>query len=191
MINTENLKPWPKEIPRGISIQPVFEVVGGLTYYQIRDPFNTFAGRGMKQLEAYEEWQNRMTNERLKLFIQAMKFELNKQKIELTNIADLINKMEERVNFPVPTSELIMKMGAVAFFDETEDPCEPDEMYDREVKIPAWRLAEVSDFFIGMRLSDLVPFPTISPDVFKAASRVIAEMQELENRRLEKVLQSE
>ena len=189
-MKTENLTPWPKEVPRGISIEAVFEC-GGHTYYQVRDAFNTFAGRGMKQLEVYEEWQNRLTNERLKLFIQAMKFELNKDKIELTNIADLINKMEERINFPIPTSDLIIKMAGVAFFDETEDPCEPDEMYAREVKIPAWRAEGVDDFFMAMRLSDLVPFPSISKDVFNQVSKVLTGMIEMEDRRLEKVLQPE
>lgn len=188
MITTENLKEWPKEMPRGINIQPVFEA-DGVTYYQVRDVFNTFAGRGMKQLEVYEEWQNRMTNDRLLLFIQAMESELNKDRIQLTNIADLINKMKERLMFPVPTSELIMKMAAVAYFDATESAEEPDEMYAREVKIPHWRAAGVTDFFIGQRLADLVPWPTISEDVFKQASRVIQEMIERENRTLEKVSQ--
>jgi hypothetical protein len=190
MTKETDLTPWPKEMPRGINIQPVFEV-GGVTYYQVRDVFNTFAGRGMKQLEVYEEWQSRLTRERILAFVMAMEGELNKDRIQLTNIADLINKMKERLMFPVPTSEIIIKMAAVAYFDESESAEEPDEMYAREVKIPHWRAHGVTDFFIGQRLSDLVPWPTISEDVFKQVSRVIQEMVESENRTLERVSQPE
>lgn len=188
-VNTENLKPWPKQTAKGISIEPVFEV-DGVTYYQVRDVFNTFAGRGMRQLEVYEEWQNRMTNERLLAFILAMEAELNKERIQLTNIAVLISKMKERLMFPVQTSELIIKMASVAYFDESESPEEPDEAYARDVKVPHWRAAGVTDFFIGQRLSDLIPWPNISEDVFKQASRVIQEMINLEEKTLEKVSQS-
>ena len=190
MINQTELKPWSKPTPRGISIEPVFEC-GGVTYYRTRDVYSTYAGRGMKMLEVSEEWQNRMTNERLLQFIKAMETELNQTKIMLTNIGNLVQKMKERVMFPVPTSELVFKMGAVAFFDETEDPAEPDEFYTRDVKIPHWRKHGVDDFFLGMNLRDLMGFPDISKESFQAASRVIQAMVEMEDKTLQSVLQSE
>ena len=189
MIKETELAPWSHGMSRGISIEPVFEC-GGVTYYRTRDVFSTFAGRGMKMLEVSEEWQNRMTNERLIQFIQAMENELNEPKIKLTNISNLIQKMKERVMFPVPTSELVVKMASVAFFDATEDPHEVDETYTREVKIPHWKKYGVDDFFLGMNLRELMGFPSISKEDFDKVSRVIQAMVEMEDKILPPVSQN-
>lgn len=189
MITETQLTPWPHEMSRGISIEPVFEC-GGVTYYRTRDAFSTFAGRGMKMLEVSEEWQNRMTNERLIQFIGAMENELNQPKITLTNIGNLIQKMKERVMFPVPTSELIFKMGSIAFFDATESPQEVDDAYTRE-KMKFWKKYGVDDFFLGMNLRDLMGFPDISKEDFERVSRVIQAMLEVENKTLPGALPNE
>jgi hypothetical protein len=52
-------------------------------------------------------------------------------------------------------------------------------------KLALWRKYEVSDFFIGCSLSDLVPFPSISEADFESYQRVLTQLEEILNIRLE------
>jgi hypothetical protein len=169
---TENLAIWPHKVETGHSIVPVF-ATDKHTYYQLRDVFNTYAARGMAALEIYEEYQSRMTKERLLEFLRAMSEELEKEKMSRTVMLDLVIKTRERTEFPIPTRELIRNMATVSYFDETESPYEYDQFYQREEKLPHWKECNVDDFFLGNRLSDLVPFPSISKKDFEAALRVM------------------
>lgn len=187
---TENLKEWDGiQITEGVSIEPKFALLNDdgtvfKTYYQFRDAMKTFAVRGMMALQVYEEWQNRMTNERLKVLFAAIKDECNQNPVKLANIIDLVTKGQERIEWVMPTTELIQRMACVSYFDNTESPYEYDASYQIQ-KLALWRKYEVSDFFIGCSLSDLVPFPTISESDFESYQRVLNQLEEILNIRLE------
>ena len=190
---TENLKEWDGiQITEGVSIEPKFALLNDdgtvfKTYYQFRDAMKTFAVRGMMALQVYEEWQNRMTNERLKVLFAAIKDECNQNPVKLANIIDLVTKGQERIEWVMPTTELIQRMACVIYFDNTESPYEYDASYQIQ-KLALWRKYEVSDFFIGCSLSDLVPFPTISESDFESYQRVLNQLEEILNIRLEEAL---
>jgi hypothetical protein len=190
---TENLKEWDGiQITEGVSIEPKFALLNDdgtifKTYYQFRDAMKTFAVRGMMALQVYEEWQNRMTNERLKVLFAAIKDECNQNPVKLANIIDLVTKGQERIEWVMPTTELIQRMACVSYFDNTESPYEYDASYQIQ-KLALWRKYEVSDFFIGCSLSDLVPFPTISESDFESYQRVLNQLEEILNIRLEEAL---
>ena len=190
---TENLKEWDGiQITEGVSIEPKFALLNDdgtvfKTYYQFRDAMKTFAVRGMMALQVYEEWQNRMTNERLKVLFAAIKDECNQNPVKLANIIDLVTKGQERIEWVMPTTELIQRMACVSYFDNTESPYEYDASYQIQ-KLALWRKYEVSDFFIGCSLSDLVPFPTISEADFESYQRVLNQLEEILNIRLDEAL---
>ena len=190
---TENLKEWDGiQITEGVSIEPKFALLNEdgtvfKTYYQFRDAMKTFAVRGMMALQVYEEWQNRMTNERLKVLFAAIKDECNQNPVKLANIIDLVTKGQERIEWVMPTTELIQRMACVSYFDNTESPYEYDASYQIQ-KLALWRKYEVSDFFIGCSLSYLVPFPTISEADFESYQRVLNQLEEILNIRLEEAL---
>jgi hypothetical protein len=187
---TENLKEWDGiQITEGVSIEAKFALLNDdgtvyKTYYQFRDAMKTFAVRGMMALQVYEEWQNRMTNERLKVLFAAIKDECNQNPVKLGNIIDLVTKGQERIEWVMPTTELIQRMACVSYFDNTESPYEYDASYQIQ-KLALWRKYEVSDFFIGCSLSDLVPFPSISEADFESYQRVLTQLEEILNIRLE------
>ena len=187
---TENLKEWDGiQITEGVSIEAKFALLNDdgtvfKTYYQFRDAMKTFAVRGMMALQVYEEWQNRMTNERLKVLFAAIKDECNQNPVKLGNIIDLVTKGQERIEWVMPTTELIQRMACVSYFDNTESPYEYDASYQIQ-KLALWRKYEVSDFFIGCSLSDLVPFPNISEADFESYQRVLTQLEEILNIRLE------
>ena len=190
---TENLKEWDGiQITEGVSIEPKFALLNEdgtvfKTYYQFRDAMKTFAVRGMMALQVYEEWQNRMTNERLKVLFAAIKDECNQNPVKLANIIDLVTKGQERIEWVMPTTELIQRMACVSYFDNTESPYEYDASYQIQ-KLALWRKYEVSDFFIGCSLCYLLPFPTISEADFESYQRVLNQLEEILNIRLEEAL---
>jgi hypothetical protein len=141
---TENLKEWDGiQITEGVSIEAKFALLNDdgtvfKTYYQFRDAMKTFAVRGMMALQVYEEWQNRMTNERLKVLFAAIKDECNQNPVKLGNIIDLVTKGQERIEWVMPTTELIQRMACVSYFDNTESPYEYDASYQIQ-KLALWR----------------------------------------------------
>lgn len=114
-------------------------------------------------LQVYEEWNMRMTREQLLEFItKSEKILSNPKAINVGEIARMVDQMKERLNLIMPTSEIVYKFAAVAFFDKNESPYSYDPEYCKQ-KIQRWKeAADVSDFFIVTRLKDMIPLPTLS-----------------------------
>lgn len=150
------------QIDEGHVIEPAF-ISGGVQYYRLKDYFNTFSLRGLMALQVYEEWNMRMTREQLQEFIsKADKVLSNPKQINIGEIAKMVEQMKERLNLIMPTSEIVYKFASVAFFDKNESPYSYDPEYCK-AKIQRWKeAADVSDFFIVMRLKDMIPLPTLS-----------------------------
>lgn len=164
------------QIDEGHVIEPAF-ISGGVQYYRLKDYFNTFSLRGLMALQVYEEWNMRMSKEQLMEFIdKADKVLSNPKQINIGEIARLVSMLKERVEFIIPTSDLVYKFASVAFFDKNESPYSYDPEYNKE-KIARWKEAgDVSDFFIVMRLKDIVPLPTLSEEDLKTCFTVLDQV---------------
>jgi hypothetical protein len=173
------------QLEEGHVIEPAF-ISGGVQYYRLKDYFNTFSMRGLMALQVYEEWNMRFQREHLVAFIESMEKVTNDPKsIKIGEIIKLVAMMKERMEWIVPTSEIIYKFASVAFFDKNESPYSYDPEYCKE-KIARWKeAADISDFFIVMQLKDMLPLPTLSEEDLRICLTVIDKMEELQ---LNKVL---
>ncbi len=191
---TENLPDYPHFVPEGISIEAKFATLkddGSIekTYYQFRDPLKMLSVRGLRCLEVYEEFNSRMTKERLIALFDAIIAECNKPSIKLSVIVDLVNKGKERLDWIMPHTELLYQMAAVSYFDDTESIYDFDQSYQPK-KIAQWKLKEVDGFFFAKTLSELVPLPNLSREDMESYQRVISQMEEILTMKLEEVSQS-
>jgi hypothetical protein len=153
-------KKW--ELKTGHVVTPAF-ISGGIQYYRLNDSMNTFTERACTALKVYEEWNMRCTKEHLQLFISAMENIINNPaEIKLTELVNLINMLKERVNFILPTPDIIWKMASVAYFDDNESPYYYDDKYSKE-KINKWKKdKDMSVFFCLKELKELIPYPQLS-----------------------------
>jgi abortive infection bacteriophage resistance protein len=167
------------QIPEGHVIEPAF-ISGGIQYYRLKDYFNTFSLRGLTALQVYEEWNMRMTKEHLSEFIELMDKNLNNpREIRIGEIARIVNILKERINYIMPTTEIVYKFASVAFFDKNESPYSYDPEYCKQ-KINRWKEeAEISDFFIVMLLKDMIPLPQLSEVDLKICLNMIDEATNL------------
>lgn len=170
----ENAPAWPHPIEHGYTITYQF-TVGETDYYAVTDTFNTSSQRGLSAMQVYDEWQSRMTHDTLRTFIEAMKQELDgiDGTVRLGKIAQLIQFMDERVNWPVPTADLYYKMGSVLVFDTNESPIYWDQKYNEEKKIPHWKRHGLDTFFLSGILKTYLPWPTIPPAVLDQLQKIV------------------
>ena len=177
------------QLHEGHTIVPAF-TVGGVQYYGLQDSFNTFTERGFQALAVYDEWNNRMTNDHLKAFIEVM-YEWMSGKngsIDIMKVGELVIMIKERLNWIVPTAELLYKMAGVAFFDEHESPYVYDAKY-AEKKIKFWKdnVDQPEVFFcnVPIALRHIFPLPNISAtDLEKCLSLI----EKTEKKQLAKVI---
>lgn len=150
------------QLDEGHVIEPAF-ISNGVQYYRIKDYFNTFSSRGLTALQVYEEWNMRLQKEHLQMFIERFDEIVNDPKqIKVSELWKIVGMLKERLDFVVPTTDLIYKFASVAFFDKNESPYSYDPEYAKE-KIKRWKEAgDVNDFFIVMQLKDILPLPTLS-----------------------------
>lgn len=164
-------KKW--ELQTGHTVDQAF-ISGGKNYYKLSDLFNTFTERGMEAYQVYDEVAMRADTATLKEFIAKFKNDLNTGK--LMDCAITLNFLEERVNLIIPPKALIWKMGAVAYFDETESPYTYDAIYAQK-KIAKWKAnGDVDDFFLYKQLGDLMPLPKLSKETYQVLQATITEL---------------
>ena len=164
------------QLEEGHVIEPAF-ISGGVQYYRLKDYFNTFSLRGLMALQVYEEWNMRMSREQLLEFIaKAEKVLSNPKQINIGEIAKMIESMKERLELVMPTSEIVYKFAAVAFFDKNESPYSYDPEYCK-AKIQRWKeAADVSDFFIVTRLRDMIPLPELSEEDLRICLSIVDQI---------------
>lgn len=169
---------WKEKLQEGHVVEFAFND-GTKDYFQLKDVFNTFCMRAFTGFGIYNEWNQRTTSEMLIAFIDKFKQLINCSEIKLFEIADLINKLEERTKWPIPTKDIILKMASVMYFDESESPYSYDELYGRE-KMERWRNNDNIDaFFLHKRLQELIPSPVISEQDFSLCQTVISQIEGL------------
>lgn len=149
-------------LPEGHSIEFCFSD-GGFNHFRLRDALNSFSARALDGLAVFEQWSMRCTPEYLRAHQMAIDNLINdKSKINLSKIADQNNKLGERLNFAIPTEDIIYKFAAVAIFDQTESPYRYDPSYGKK-KIARWKESgRAADFFFMLRSKDLIPSPEYS-----------------------------
>ena len=164
------------QIEEGHVIEPAF-ISGGVQYYRLKDYFNTFSLRGLMALQVYEEWNMRMTREQLTEFINKFdKIMSNPKAINIGEMARLVGGLKERVEFVMPTTEIVYKFASVAFFDRNESPYSYDPEYCK-AKIKRWKEAgDISDFFIVTRLRDMIPLPELSEEDLRVCLTVVDQV---------------
>ena len=124
-------------VDEGHVIIPAFES-GGVQYYMMKDIFNSFAGRALDAMAIYEKWSMRTTPEFMGGWLQALENTINANPIKITEVAEMINVMRERINFAIPTESIIWELASVAFFDRNESPYRYDPEYAKD-KIARWK----------------------------------------------------
>ena len=156
--------PW--QVDEGAVIVPAFES-GGIQYYMMKDIFNSFAGRALDAMAVYEKWSMRSSPEFMKEWLQALENTINANPIRITEVAEMINVMRERVNFALPTESIIWELAGVAFFDKNESPYKYDPEYAKE-KIERWKKdGDLPSFFFRCPLRDMVSLPNLSEEGFR------------------------
>lgn len=164
------------QIDEGHVIEPAF-ISQGIQYYRLKDYFNTFSLRGLAALQVYEEWNMRISKDDLKQFIEKSEKVLgNPKQINIGEIARIVSMLKERLDFVVPTSDLVYKFASVAFFDRNESPYNYDPEYCKE-KIARWKeAADIDDFFIVLHLKDILPLPTLSEDDLRVCLTIVDQV---------------
>lgn len=176
------------QLEEGHTIEPVF-IAGGEQYYQLKDVFNTHCQRALEAIHVFEEWEQRTDKRKLIAFIDAMKDELQGKngQVNLQLINEYVIRLEERTKWPIPTTEIINKMAAVAYFDKNENPYHYDESYCRK-KIERWKKESVDAFFLYNHLKGLIALPDISVSVLAGALTVVDQMDHLQSLKLKNYL---
>ena len=167
------------QLDEGHVIEPAF-ISGGVQYYRLKDYFNTFSLRGLMALQVYEEWNMRMTRDQLLEFINKFEKIINNPKqINMGEIARMVGNMKERLELVMPTSEIVYKFASVAFFDKNESPYAYDPEYCK-AKIKRWKeAADISDFFIVMRLRDMIPLPELSEEDLQLCLSIVDQLAQV------------
>lgn len=171
-------------VDEGHVIIPAFES-GGVQYYMMKDIFNSFAGRALDAMAIYEKWSMRTTPEFMGGWLQALENTINANPIKITEVAEMINVMRERINFAIPTESIIWELASVAFFDRNESPYRYDPEYAKD-KIAHWKEdIGLPAFFFKTPLRDMVSLPDLSEDGFK---NYLKATEAVHGKQLEKVL---
>lgn len=181
----------PFKVDEGHVIVPIAEI-GDVQYYTMKDVFNTFTERALSALDVYEEWDQRTRKDDHIAFYNALEELLSDpKKIKIGEIASLVTNMKKRVEWVIPTTDIILKFTSVALFDENESPYKYDEAYGRD-KINKWKKLIASgeitydDFFFAIRTANLIPLPDTSQIDLPAYLKVADMIRKTE---LKKILQ--
>jgi hypothetical protein len=171
-------------VDEGHVIIPAFES-GGIQYYMMRDLFNSFAGRALDAMSIYEKWSMRTSPEFMGAWLNALENTINANPIKITEVAEMINIMRERINFAIPTESIIWELASVAFFDKNESPYRYDPEYAKD-KIKRWKDdGDLPSFFFKCPLRDIVSLPDLSEEGFRNYLKVT---EAVDGKQLEKVL---
>src|SRR6185436_20757201 len=95
----------------------------GIQYWMLKDTFNTFCLRALDALSVYEEWNMRCRKDDLIAFTTAIDNILSDpKKIRVGEIFTINDALKKRAEWIFPSSDIIWKFAAIAFFDENESP---------------------------------------------------------------------
>lgn len=177
-------------VEEGHVIVPAFES-GGIQYYMMKDIFNSFAGRALDAMAIYEKWSMRTSPEFMRDWLTGLENTINANPIKITDVAEMINVMRERLNFAVPTEQIIWELASVAFFDRNESPYRYDEAYAKE-KISRWKGdIGLPAFFFATPLRDMVSLPDLSEDGLRNYLKMVEQVDVIHTKKVLSKLSSD
>lgn len=172
-------KPKTWKVEEGHVIVPAF-ISEGVQYYMMKDSFNTYCMRALEALDVYEQWNMRCSREHLMAFINALDAVISKPTIRIEDIVKLKINMAERLNYALPSKEIIYRFAAVAFFDANESPYTYDDAYGKQ-KIEKWKKAmDIESFFLTVPIGTMMPLPDISQIDLEPYLKVLEMVEEKE-----------
>lgn len=165
-------KPKTWVLEEGHVVEPAF-VSGGVQYFMMKDSFNTFCMRALDGIAVYEKWEMRCDRNYLIQFAKALEAALNSNPLKIENIFKLKMQLDDRLNFALPSEEIIYEFASVVFFDENESPYKYDEQYNKK-KIERWKAdMDINAFFLTVPIKTLIPLPSLSDSDLKTYLEVI------------------
>lgn len=137
-------------------------------YYEFQDANMAPCHRMYSAMQYYNELKMRCDREFLIAHCEAVNACLNGQGekkgvVDLVKVAQLTTQLQERVSF-ILEPETIYKYASVVIFDESEDPYDYNMKYNIEVKIPRWKKAGLSSFFLSEPVKRLFPALNLSEE---------------------------
>ena len=131
-------------------------------YFEFVDENSIPCHRMYAAMQYYNELKCRVGREYLLAHNQAIKdcingkSATNKGVVDIIQISKLITQMDERLEW-ILEPDSILKYASVMFFDDIENPYDYDMKYNQTVKIPRWKKAGLSSFFLSMPMKKLFP----------------------------------
>lgn len=174
-------KDWFKSHPE-VRIVPAFTLAATeeypeTTYYEFEDSNNLTCGRAFAASNFYKELSMSVTHDFLVAHTTAIdKLLRNNKSIDIYEIAKLNAQLKERHELIID-SLTPYKLGAVIYFDETEDPYSFDYNYAFK-KIERWKKLGTS-FFLDTPAGNVIPSSLLSEETLanylKIASLIDSE----------------
>lgn len=131
-------------------------------YFEFVDENSIPCHRMYAAMQYYNELKCRVDRDYLLAHNQALKdcingkSDTNKGAVDIVQMSKLITQMDERLEW-ILEPESILKYASVMFFDDSENPYDYDMKYNQTVKIPRWKKAGLSSFFLSMPMQRLFP----------------------------------
>lgn len=144
------------KLRHGHKIEIAF-TAGGFDYYHFPDVLSMGFERALSALSFYEELRMRTTREYLVAHCKAIGEILSDpKKIDVGRIAILNKNLQDRLELIIEP-EIVYKLAAVMYFDETEDPYRYDHAYGQK-KIERWKKdLSLKSFFLSTPIKSLIP----------------------------------
>lgn len=166
-------------------------VDGGIQHYMIKDTFDTFSHRALSALSVYEKWNMKCNREYLDLFTKTIdKLLSDPAQINVGEIYIANKNLKERLQWALPTEDVIYEFASVVFFDNTESPYKYDPDYAK-VKIARWKKNNsIEDFFLSIPIKDLIPCPNISKQDLQTYFQIVKTLDKKHLKQITDVLSS-
>lgn len=130
--------------------------------------------RALSALSFYEELRMRTTREYLEAHCKAIQEILSDPKrIDVGRIAILNKNLQDRLELIIEP-DIVYKLAAVMYFDDSEDPYRYDHTYGQK-KIERWRKGmDLKSFFLSTPIKDLIPGLQSFEENLESYSQVVA-----------------
>lgn len=154
--------------------------IGERHYFRFDDPLNMPYDRALKCLVYFKELDMNCDRPFLKAHTEAIDNLFKKSSVnidDLVTIRNLNNQLKARLELP-KEPDLMYKMAAVVFFDQSENPITYEFKYG-ENKIRAWkRNTTLTDFFLQKPLIELIPYLQNAGENLDMFSRMVERTTE-------------
>lgn len=144
---------------------------GGRKYYRFTNAQDIPCGRSMAALQCYGELELRVTKEHLIAYLHLVEAYIDKDAaVKTSDVVEHTKAMYKRLTW-LNEPQIIYKIAACVFFDESESPYEIDLAY-HEKKIARWHSEPIEHFFLSMPPTQLLG---LTPDLSKVSGSYLKE----------------